>query len=100
MPGPMPAGSDQSRSASGGATAGTVTDVIGHTLYVTTATGSLVKVEVGAATTIERTSSVALSSLVAGDTVLVDGTTGSGGVVTATRIAASAKGVASGTTAP
>lgn len=84
-------------TTSGAATAGTVTDVKGHDLYVTTASGSLVKVVVGPSTTIDRNASSSLSSLKLGDTVTVEGTTAANGDVDATSVSASAKGVTTGT---
>lgn len=87
-------------TASAGVTAGTVTDVIGRTLYVTTASGSLVKVEVSPSTTIDRNASSSLGSLTPGDTVIVQGSTEKGGTVRASSIADTAKGVTSTGFAP
>lgn len=87
------AGAGSGASATG-ATIGTVTDVIGHTLYVTTSSGSLVKVIVGASTSVDRNSTTSVSGLQVGDTVVVQGSS-QGTSVRATSIAASAKGVTS-----
>ncbi len=81
-------------ASAAGATVGTVTDVTGHTLYVTTASGSLVKVVVGASTVVDRTTVTALGGLAIGDSVVVVGST-SHGAVSAKRVTASAKGVSS-----
>ena len=75
-----------------GATTGTLTDVIGHTLYVTTASGALVKVSVGTSSTVTRTTASGLGSLRVGDSVVVRGVT-QHGTVRATSVTASAKGV-------
>lgn len=82
--------------AFGAATTGTVTGVEGSTLYVTNASGTLVKVTVAPSTTVTRNAASSLASLQVGDTVVVRGSTGSNGVVTATSVAATASGVSSG----
>jgi Cu/Ag efflux protein CusF len=74
-------------------TAGTVTDIIGNTLYVTTSTGSLVAVDVGSTTTVDRNAKSSLSALKPGDTVTVQGTKGSNGSVTAASVSATQAGV-------
>ena len=74
------------------ATSGIVTGVVGNTLYVTNSSGALVKVTVGPSTTVTRTQSTGLSGLKTGDTVIVSGTTGSNGTVSATSVRASAQG--------
>ena len=70
------------------AVAGVVTDVIGRTLYVTTSTGALVKVEVSSTTRVTRTSTTSLAGLVAGNSVSVQGSTSTGGVIEATSVTA------------
>jgi hypothetical protein len=77
-------------------TAGTVTDIIGSTLYVTTASGSLVAVDVNSTTTVDRNARSSLSALQPGDTVTVQGTKGSDGSVTAATVSATQAGVTSG----
>jgi predicted aconitase with swiveling domain len=86
-------------AASGGAaTTGLVTEVQGNVLYVTEndAAGTLVKVTVGPSTTITRTAKSSLSGLQQGDTVVVTGTKGTGGAVSATAIRATGQGVTTG----
>jgi hypothetical protein len=83
-------------SASSGVTAGTVTDIIGNTLYVTTASGSLVAVKVGSTTTVDRNAKSSLAALEPGDTVTVQGSKGSDGTVDAASVSATQKGVSSG----
>jgi hypothetical protein len=79
------------------ATAGTISVVDGNTLYVEdTATGSLVKVTLTKSTTITRNADAAANDLRPGDTVTVQGATGSSGAVTATSVSATAPGVSSG----
>jgi hypothetical protein len=80
-------------AASSDITAGTVTDIIGNTLYVTTSTGSLVAVDVGSTTTVDRNAKSSLSALKPGDTVTVQGTKGSNGSVTAASVSATQAGV-------
>jgi hypothetical protein len=83
-------------AAAGGATTGTVTEVSGTTLYVTNASGDLVKVTVGPSATVNRNAKSSLESLQVGDTVVVEGTKASNGSVTATSVSATAAGVTSG----
>jgi hypothetical protein len=74
-------------------TSGTVTDVIGNTLYVTNSSGNLVKVTVSSTTTVDRNAASSLSGLRPGDTVTVQGPTAKNGTVSAASISATAKGV-------
>ena len=78
------------------ATAGTVSVVSGNTLYVLTAEGALVKVTLGRSTTITRNAKTQAVGLRPGDTVVVQGSTGTNGAVSATSVAATAPGVSSG----
>jgi hypothetical protein len=68
----------------GNSTTGTVKLVDGTTVYITTASGQTVIVKTDGSTTVETPG--ALSNLTAGSTVTVQGTTGSDGSVTASRI--------------
>jgi hypothetical protein len=79
-------------AGAGSATAGFVTGVQGNTLYVTDSTGKLVKVEVGQSANVARTAKSSLAGLQTGDTVIVQGTSGKSGTVTATSIRATAAG--------
>jgi hypothetical protein len=88
-------GATGASTASSGVTSGTVTDIIGNTLYVTNASGALVAVKVTSATTIDRNASSSLSSLKPGDTVTVQGPTQKNGSVQAASVSATAKGVTS-----
>jgi hypothetical protein len=81
--------------AGGGATAGIVTAVEGNILYVTNASGNLVKVQVGPSATVTRTAKSSLGGLQTGDTVIVQGTSGPSGTVTATSVRATGAGVSS-----
>lgn len=81
--------------AAGGATTGTVTEVSGDTLYVTNASGTLVKVTVGPSATVDRNAAASLGSLQVGDTVVVEGTKASSGSVSATSVSATGAGVTS-----
>jgi hypothetical protein len=75
---------------------GTVTDVIGKTLYVTSTSGSLVKVTLAPSTTITRNSKSTLSNLKVGDSVVVSGVKAGNGQLTASSISATAAGVSAG----
>jgi hypothetical protein len=78
------------------ATAGTISVVNGDTLYVDdTSTGSIVKVTLTKSTTITRNADAAAIDLRPGDTVTIQGATGSSGAVTATSVSATAPGVSS-----
>ena len=81
---------------SAAATAGTVTEVNGNILYVTNASGGLVEVTLNSSTTVTRNAKSTLSALEPGDTVVVDGSKGKNGVVSATTVAATAQGVSGG----
>jgi Domain of unknown function (DUF5666) len=78
---------------SSAAAVGTVSVVDGSTLYVLSATGSLVKVTLGPSTTITRNAKAPASGLRPGDTVIVQGSTGGNGEVTASSVSATAPGV-------
>jgi hypothetical protein len=80
---------------SGGATTGTVTDVIGKALYITSSSGSLVKVTLGPSATVTRNATSSLADLKIGDTVIVEGVKTKSGAVTASSISATAAGVTS-----
>jgi hypothetical protein len=84
------------RGAFGAAATGTVTEVEGSTLYVTNASGDLVKVTVGPSVTVTRNAKSSLASLQVGDTVVVQGTKASNGSVTASSVSATGAGVTSG----
>jgi hypothetical protein len=76
-------------------TSGTVTDIVGHTLYVTTSSGSLVAVKVTSSTTMDRNATTTLAGLRPGDTVTVQGTKEKSGTVRASSISDTEKGVTS-----
>ena len=78
------------------AATGTISVVDGNVLYVLTSSGSLVKVTLGASTTITRNAKSAAIGLRPGDSVVVQGTTAHNGNVAASSVAASAPGVSSG----
>jgi hypothetical protein len=83
-------------AAAANATAGTVTDIIGNTLYVTNASGNLVSVTIGSNTTIDRNAKSTLSALKPGDTVTVQGTKAADGTVAAATVSATQAGVTTG----
>jgi hypothetical protein len=69
--------------AGGGATIGEVSYIEGHTLYVTDAEGNTVKVTTSAASTITKTVSTDVHGIHPGDTVIVRGSKGSSGAISA-----------------
>lgn len=75
------------------AASGTVTVINGSTLYVTTSSGSIVKVTLSPAAKVTRNANASNSALTPGDTVVVQGTTSKNGTVDATSVAATAAGV-------
>jgi hypothetical protein len=75
---------------------GTVTDVIGKTLYVTSTSGSLVKVTLAPSTVITRNTKSSLANLKVGDSVVVSGVKSGNGQLTASSISATAAGVSRG----
>jgi hypothetical protein len=93
--GARPGGATGTGSATGGATVGTVTVLSGKTLYLTSSTGAIVKATLTGSTTYTRNAKATKASLKPGDTAIVEGTKNSAGVVVATSVAATAKGVTS-----
>ena len=81
--------------AAGGLTTGTVTEVTPKVLYLTSSTGALVKVRLTSKTTFTRTSASPKGGLSLGDTAIVRGAKNASGVVVATSVIATAKGVTS-----
>jgi hypothetical protein len=84
-------GSGTSTGTGGAATTGTVTLVDGTTVYVTTSAGDVVIVHTDANTTVQSTQTGAVKDIKVGSSVTVNGTTGSDGSVTATRITQQSK---------
>jgi len=73
-------------AAFGGGSFGTVSSISGNTLYVTEASGNVIKVELSSATRITKSVGVGRSAIRPGDTVSVQGVSGSGGTVAATAV--------------
>ena len=90
------AGSFASRFGAGGAAAlfggtgsaatGSVSSVNGNTIYVKETSGNTVKVKLTADTTITKSETVGAGKVDPGDGVVIDGTKGSGGTVTASSL--------------
>jgi hypothetical protein len=78
------------------AASGTLSAISGHDLTVTTTTGSKVKVVLVSSTTVISIGQGSTGGLKVGDTVRVQGTTGSGGTIKASSITATAAGVTTG----
>jgi hypothetical protein len=83
--------------ASTAAATGTVTVVEGNTIFVTSASGTIVKVVVSSSTKVTRDATSSLPALRPGDTVIVEGAKSSSGTVTATSVAATEAGVTAAT---
>ena len=82
-------------SATGGLTTGTVTQVSKKLLYLTSSTGALVKIQLTPTTTFTRTAASPTGGLALGDTAIVRGAKNAKGVLVATSVIATAKGVTS-----
>jgi hypothetical protein len=82
-------------TATGGTTTGTVTQVTSKLLYLTSSTGALVKVKLTSATTFTRTAKSPTGGIRLGDTAVVQGAKNASGVLVATSVIATAKGVTS-----
>lgn len=83
-------------TATGDTTTGTVTQVTSKLLYLTSSTGALVKVRLTSATTFTRTAKSPTGGIRLGDIAVVRGAKNSSGVLVATSVIATAKGVTSG----
>jgi len=70
----------------GSATVGTVASVSGKTIDVTETSGNTVKVNLNSATKISKTQSARKSAIHPGDTIVVEGVSGSGGTVSAASV--------------
>lgn len=75
-----------------GATIGQVAYISGHTLYVTTAEGSTVKVRTSAASTVTKTVKASVKGIHPGEAVVVTGSRGANGSVDAESIRVSEAG--------
>lgn len=82
--------------AGGGATVGQVKLIDGNNIYVTDSTGNVVKVATSSASQITVTSPGTVKDVKPGDTVIVTGTTGEDGTVSATAVRDSGAGGAGG----
>jgi len=74
-------GAASASASASGITAGTVTRVDGSTVYVREASGATVQVKLLASTAIKKTQDVSSHTVRPGDTVVVQGTQGSGGTI-------------------
>jgi hypothetical protein len=85
-------GATQSGTGSG-ATTGTVANVKGSTIYLTTSDGTTVKIKTNDNSKVTRNARSSASAVHPGDTLVVQGAKASSGTVTASSITATAKGV-------
>ena len=86
-------------TAGGAATTGTVQKIVGNTIYLKTASGTTVKVTTGGSTKVSVAKTAKASDLKSGTTVVVQGSTGSDGTITATTVT-QGSGMTSGSGAP
>jgi hypothetical protein len=82
-------------AATAAVTVGTVTVISGKTLYLTSTSGAIVKATLTGSTTYSRNAKATKASLKPGDMAIVQGAKNSAGVVVATSVAATAKGLTS-----
>jgi hypothetical protein len=80
-------------SGAAGSASGTVTSVTATKLYLTSSSGALVTVKLTAKTTYTRTARSAATGLKLGDSAVVQGAENAAGIVVATSVTATAKGV-------
>jgi hypothetical protein len=80
----LPAGLGQAGFGSG--TRGTISYVDGNILYISTGSGSVVKVRVPKGLSVDRTVKAKASSIRPGETVVIQGATGTNGTVNATGV--------------
>jgi hypothetical protein len=78
------------RAGAGNATVGQVSMVHGRTLYVTDSQGNTIKVTVPAGESVTRAANSSVRAIHSGDTVVVQGSKGTNGVITASSVRASA----------
>jgi hypothetical protein len=83
--------------AGGSATTGTVIGVQGDVIDISDSNGNIVKIAVPASATVTRTARTSPAGVQIGDTVVVSGTAGSNGTVTASSIRAVAQNAGSAT---
>jgi hypothetical protein len=82
-------------AAGSGTTTGTVTQVTKKLLYLTSSSGALVKIELTPKTTFTRTAASPTGGISLGDNAVVRGAKNASGVLVATAVIATAKGVSS-----
>jgi hypothetical protein len=92
------AGAGGFAGAAGNATIGSVSSVNGKTIYVTETSGDTVKVKLSGQTTITKSEAVSSAKIFPGDEVVIAGTKGSGGMVTATSLTDSGARATAGST--
>lgn len=83
-------------SGGAGATVGQVAYVSGHTLYVTNAEGNTVKVKTSVGATVSKTVKASVKDIHPGETVIVTGSAGANGAVSAESIRVSEAGASGG----
>ncbi|WP_433464961.1 hypothetical protein [Spirillospora sp. CA-128828] len=84
--GAMPGGGQGTAPGGGTGTVGTVTKVVGDALYLRTSSGKTVKVKTSGTTRVRITKDGELQDLGKGSTVVVRGSTGTDGTVTASAV--------------
>jgi hypothetical protein len=70
----------------GGGTTGTISSVSGRTIYLKTTSGDTIEVQLTSATTLKKDLGVKRAAIRPGDSITVDGITGSGGSIKASSV--------------
>lgn len=83
-------------ASAGGATVGQVAYISGDTLYVTNSEGATIKVRASAASTVTKTVKADVKSIHPGETVIVTGSAGANGAISAESIRVSEAGALGG----
>lgn len=78
-------------------TVGTVSNINGSKLYVTTAAGTMVQVDMTSASKVTKSQSVGRGAIRPGDSVVISGITATNGTVTASSVSDSGAGSSGGT---
>jgi hypothetical protein len=89
-------GAGAAATGAGNFTAGTVTAIKGSTLYITDASGNIVKVSTSAGSQVSKSVTGKVTDIRPGDTVVVRGTTGTNGTIAAESITLGGGGVVGG----
>jgi hypothetical protein len=84
--GGAPGGGFGGGPGAGGATEGTISSISGRTIYLKTTSGTTIKVDLTSASSLKKDLSVSRNSIRPGDTITVEGISGSGGAIKASSV--------------